>query len=142
MFRRKKKPKVFVKALPMPVLIRQAIYDSIFEENAEQIADMLGLSPVSSDVSEMESKASQDRLSRFSALLPIIDAHSDIAAKISASAYVIQAKDEGKEMFIEEDNVDDLANLFKIVSMSAVVSCISTLLNLELIETKVETVHE
>jgi hypothetical protein len=136
MFRRRRK-KVSVHAVPMPVLIRQAIYDSIFEEHAEEIADMLGLSPVSKDVSEMEAIASSNRISSFASLIPIIDAHSDIAARIAASAYIIQAKEEGKDDFITGDNVEDLSGLFKLVSMSAAVSCISTLLHLDLIETKV-----
>lgn len=142
-FRRKKKSKIKVRAMPMPVLIRQAIYDSIFEENAEEIAAMLGLSPVSEDVSQMESEASQERINKFNVLMPLIDAHSDISAKIAAAAYVIQAKEEGKEVFIEGDSQDDLAHLFKIVSMSSAVSCLSTLIGLGLVETKVEEgMHE
>ena len=123
--------------VPYQSLVRQAIYDSIFEENAEKIAEMLGLSPVSEDVSELEERDSQERLGRFSALMPFIDAHSDIAAKIAASAYVIQAEQEGKSEFINDTNIDDLSDLFKLVSMSSAVSCISTLMNLGLLETEV-----
>lgn len=123
--------------VPYQSLVRQAIYDSIFEENAEKIAEMLGLSPVSEDVSELEERDSQERLGRFSALMPFIDAHSDIAAKIAASAYVIQADQEGKSEFINDTNIDDLYDLFKLVSMSSAVSCISTLMNLGLLETEV-----
>lgn len=123
--------------VPYQSLVRQAIYDSIFEENAEKIAEMLGLSPVSEDVSELEERDSQERLGRFSALMPFIDAHSDIAAKIAASAYVIQAEQEGKSEFINGTNIDDLSDLFKLVSMSSAVSCISTLMNLGLLETEV-----
>lgn len=123
--------------VPYQSLVRQAIYDSIFEENAEKIAEMLGLSPVSEDVSELEERDSQERLGRFSALMPFIDAHSDIAAKIAASAYVIQADQEGKSEFINDTNIDDLSDLFKLVSMSSAVSCISTLMNLGLLETEV-----
>ena len=100
---------------------------------------MLGLTAISNDVSEMETRASQDRINKFIQLMPIIDAHSDIAAKVAASAYVIQAKEEGKEGFLEDEGIDDLTHLFKLVSMSAAVSCISTLINMELIETKVES---
>lgn len=137
MFKRKKK-RIRVHAVPMPVLIRQAIYDSIFEENAEEIATILGLAPVSDEVSEMEAQASSRRIEGLAPLMPIIDAHSDIAARIASAAYVIQAKDEGREDFLSETSIDDLSNLFKLVSISSAVSCISTLIHLDLIETKVE----
>ena len=138
MIGRRSKRRVKVHAVPMPVLIRQAIYDSIFEEHAEEIATMLGLAPVSEDVSEMEAQASTKRISEFAPLMPIIDAHSDIAARIAGAAYMIQAREEGKEDFLSETNVEDLSSLFKLVSMSSAVSCISTLIHLGLIETKVE----
>lgn len=74
----------------MPILIRQVIYDSIFD-SADEIASMMGLAPISDEVSEMEERASEERIAQFSALLPFIDAHSDIAAQVACSAYSIEA---------------------------------------------------
>lgn len=136
-FRRKKYKVVdHVVNVSMPILIRQVIYDSIFE-SSEKIASMMGLAPISDEVSEMEERASLERIAQFSALLPFIDAHSDISAQVACSAYAIEADLVNNSVPGSEEALEELTRLFKLVSMSASVSCISTLMNLGLLETKV-----
>lgn len=120
--------------VPMPILIRQVIYDSAFDF-ADQIANKMGLPPVSEEVHDMEEQASADRIAKFSALLPFIDAHADIAAQVASTAYTIEA-DSPFELE-DSENLAELTKLFKIISVSSSVSCISTLMNLGLLETKV-----
>ena len=136
-FRRKKKRVVFednrVTHLPLPVLIRQVIYDSMLMP-AEEIAESMGLPPVSDEVAEMEERASQDRLERFAHLIPFIDSHADIASKIAASAYMLDSDDFGDEESIGMEDIENLTKLFRLVSLSSTLSCVSTLFNLELIE--------
>jgi len=62
---RKRKLK-YVTQVSLPVLIRQVIYDSMLTP-PEGIAIAMGLPPISDEVSEMEERASEDRLSKFSA---------------------------------------------------------------------------
>ena len=70
-FRRKKRfIRRELKHIPLPILIRQVIYDTMLEP-AEGIADALGLPPISDEVADMESQASQKRLERFANLLPL-----------------------------------------------------------------------
>jgi hypothetical protein len=137
---KKKKRKVRTKIIEMrmPVLVRQVIYDSIYDAS-EAIAEKLGLPPISEEVSSMESRASEDRLSKFSPLIPFIEAHSDISARVSASAYQLEMLENNPEdgPFIEED-LEHIIGLFKIVSLSAAVSVISTLMSLELLDTPVK----
>ena len=76
--------------------MREIIYDAMLTPT-EGIADLMGLPPISSEVAEMEEQASQDRLSNIAALLPFIDAHADIAAKIATSAYML-----------DEENAEDI----------------------------------
>jgi len=118
--------------------MRQAIYDSVFDDQAEEIAEMMGLSPISKEVSEMEERDSSERIRKFSALIPLINSHADMSARISASAYIIQAKEEGMNSLIDADNFEDLADLFKTISLSASVSCIATLINLDLLDCNVK----
>jgi hypothetical protein len=120
--------------VPMPILIRQVVYDSIFNYSYE-ISNKMGLPPISEEVHDMEERASQERISKFSALLPFIDAHADIAAKVAAMAYVIES--DNPIEFEDSTNFAELTKLFKLVSLSSSVSCISTLMNLGLLETKV-----
>lgn len=127
---RKKKKKVMFHSMSVPALIRQSIYDTMLTP-AEGIANAMGLPPISEEVSEMEERASDERIGRISALLPFIDSHSEITANIVSSAY-----------FLESDKIDDITpeemsemtRLFKLVALAATVSGISTLVDLELIE--------
>ena len=141
-FRRRKEKKEkydiidHVVNVSLPILIRQVIYDSIFEDS-DEIASMMGLAPISDEVSEMEVRASDERIAQFSALLPFIDAHSDIAAQVACSAYSIESGISNNPSPGSDEALEELTRLFKLVSMSASVSCISTLMNLGLLETKV-----
>jgi hypothetical protein len=138
-FKRKKKAKVVkVNHIPLPILIRQAIYDTMLEP-AEGIADVMGLPPISDEVADMEADASQERLERFANLIPFIDSHSDIASRIAAAAYALDDdNDDTNVLNLHEDDYEKIYSLFKIVALSSSISCISTLFNLNLIESKVD----
>lgn len=135
-WRRKKRLK-HVTQVSLPVLIRQVIYDSMLTPT-EGIAVAMGLPPISDEVSEMEERASEDRLSKFSALLPFIDSHADIASRIATSAYILE-DDSTDEIDAEE--IESMTRLFRLVSLASSVSCVSTLINLGLVESKVVS-HE
>lgn len=138
-FRRKKKHRDLpFSKLTIPSLIRQAIYDSMLMP-PERIAVKLGLPPISEEVSEMEERASDERIHRIHAILPFIESHSEIAAKITATAYLLEG-DNLSDISMEE--VNQMTDLFKLVALSATTSCISTLVDLELLECKVEHDHE
>lgn len=122
--------------LTLPVLIRQIIYDSMLMP-AEDIAREMGLPPVSDEVAEMEEEASQDRISRFSRLIPFIDSHADIMARIATAAYLLDEQED--DSIIDTSDTDAMTRMFRLVALSATISCMSTLFSLELIESEVET---
>jgi len=130
-FRRKKKDRISVETVPLPVLIRQVIYDSMLMPT-EGIANALGLPPISDEVADMEEQASEERLERFASLIPFIDSHADMMSKIATSAYLLEESDE--EAKIKVDEVADLTKLFRLVALSSSLSCVSTLFNLGLVE--------
>ena len=127
--------RVEIKHLPLPVLIRQVIYDTMLMP-AEDIANIMGLPPISDDVAEMEERESQKRLERFAKLIPFIDSHADIAARIAASAYMIEDDEEdyGELEKLGIEDLEQLTRLFRLVALSSSISCVSTLFNLGLIK--------
>jgi hypothetical protein len=135
-WKRKRKLKT-VTQVSLPILIRQVIYDSMLTPT-EGIAMAMGLPPISDEVSEMEERASEERLLTFSALLPFIDSHADIAAKIATAAYVLE--DDNMDE-VEAEELEGMTRLFRLVSLASSVSCVSTLISLGLIESKVVS-HE
>lgn len=136
-FRRRRKVHLMERTInvPLPILIRQVVYDSIFD-SSQEISNLMGLPPVSNEVHEMELRASDDRISRFSGLVPFIDAHADISAQVSTFAYLLEADKDRKE-FADQEALEELTKLFKLISMSASMSCISTLMDLGLLDTEV-----
>ena len=140
MFGRKRKrnfERLEVKHIPLPVLIRQVIYDTMLMP-AEDLAHAMGLPPISEEVSEMEERASQERLERFSFLLPFIDSHADIASKIAVSAYMLEEDGEEELEKFGIDDIENMGKLFRLVALSSSLSCVSTLFSLGLIESKVK----
>jgi hypothetical protein len=131
-FKRKKKV-VSVTQVPLTVLMREIIYDAMLTP-VEGIAEAMGLPPISEEVAEMEVQASEERLSNIAALLPFIDAHADIAARIATSAYLL---DEENSEETAPEQLEQLTHLFKMVALSSAVSCVSTLTNIGLIESRV-----
>lgn len=133
-FKRRKKKEVMVDQVPLSVLIRQVIYDSMLMP-PEGIADLMGLPPISEEVSEMEERASQARLQRLGTLLPFIDAHADISARVATSAYVLDDEDDNE--MLDEVTIDKLTELFRLVALASSVSCVSTLFSLGLVHSSV-----
>jgi hypothetical protein len=138
LFNRKKKRRITkIIELRMHILIRQMIYDSIFDD-PEHIADSMGLPPISKEVSEMEDRASVERLRAFAALVPFLESHADIAARIAATAYNLETVDDGLlDGILEEEHLETITSLFRLVSLSSSVSAISTLMDLGLLDTEV-----
>jgi hypothetical protein len=132
-FWRRNKRKITVTQVPLSVLMRQIVYDAMLTPT-EGIAEMMGLPPISDEVAEMEEEAHQDRLSNIAALLPFIDAHAEILAQVATAAYILDAENAGE---FPEDGMDQLNQLFRMVALASSVSCVSTLSNIGLIDSKV-----
>jgi len=132
LFRKKKTKEVTIKTISPGVQIRKIIYDSGIKQ-PELIAEMLGLTPLSMDVAEMEESASEERLAKLAPILPVIEMHSMISAQISAMTYFASAMEDG-EGTPDEEVFDAMTTLFKHVSFSAAVSCMTALVDLNLIK--------
>jgi hypothetical protein len=133
----RKKEKHMVTQVPLSVLMRQIVYDAMLTPT-EGIAEMMGLPKISDEVADMEQQAHEDRLSDIAVLLPFIDAHADIVARVATSAYVL---DDEQEAYPEEA-LEQLTRLFRMVSLASAVSCVSTLNNIGLIHSNVEETDE
>jgi hypothetical protein len=136
--RRKKKKVVSVTQVPLTVLMREIVYDTMLTPT-EGIANLMGLPAISDEVAHMEEDASQTRLSNIASLLPFIDAHADIAAKIATSAYLL---DEENNEDMAQEHLDQLNTLFRMIALASSVSCVSTLVNIGLVESMVENYVE
>jgi hypothetical protein len=113
--------------------MRQIVYDTMLTPT-EGIAEMMGLPPISDEVADMEEEAHETRLGNIAGLLPFIDAHAEILAKIATAAYTL---DNDLPEEVPAGGMEMLSDLFKMVALASSVSCVSTLKNIGLIDSKV-----
>ena len=132
-FWKRKRKIVNVTQVPLSVLMRQIVYDTMLSPT-EGIADMMGLPPISDEVADMEEEAHETRLGNIAGLLPFIDAHAEIMAKIATAAYTL---DNDLPEEVPAGGLEMLSDLFKMVALASSVSCVSTLKNIGLIDSKV-----
>ncbi|CAB4152300.1 hypothetical protein UFOVP621_2 [uncultured Caudovirales phage] len=131
-FRKKRGPSIEVTTLSPTAQIRKVIYDTGCK-NPEQVAILMGLTNLSSDVAEMETYASELRINRLLPIFPVVESHAMVSAQVSAMSYFQSALEDGEEM-PEEELVIALTQMFKFVSFSAAVSCLAALFDLGLIQ--------
>ena len=132
-FWKRKRDAVSVTQVPLSVLMRQIVYDAMLSPT-EGIAEMMGLPPISDEVADMEQEAHETRLSNIAGLLPFIDAHAEILAKVATAAYTL---DNDLPEEVPAGGLEMLNELFKMVALASSVSCVSTLKNIGLIESRV-----
>jgi hypothetical protein len=127
-----KEVKTEILTLQVSTLIRNLLYDSLLE-NPESISHRLGLPPISEEVSEMEQEASTARIKRIEVLLPFITAHADMYSEISFAKYCsVMSLDD-----MSESAQETVSSLFKLISFASATSCLSTLVDLGLVEVPV-----
>lgn len=132
-FWKRKKKAVSVTQVPLSVLMRQIVYDAMLSPT-EGIAEMMGLPPISDEVADMEQEAHETRLGNIAGLLPFIDAHAEILAKIATAAYTL---DNESSEAPPAGGLEMLNGLFRMVALASSVSCVSTLKEIGLIESRV-----
>lgn len=124
---KKKQDKVLLFEVPVGMLMRQTVYDSMIGD-PEETADMLGFPPQSDDVSDMERSASEDRLDRVSVLMPVIKMQSGVVAQAAA---MFQSEKAPKEF--SEELVETVITAYTAVAFSAAVAVVSNLVDLKLL---------
>ena len=115
--------------VPFSTIMRWSLYD-LSVESPNEIAVLLGLSPVSDEGHQKEEEDSESRLEDLDEMLPFMDIISELNAKIVVATQIRDA-----EMEISPDEVEIMTSLYKAVSFSALVSAFSSGIHLGMIHT-------
>lgn len=115
--------------VPFSTIMRWSLYD-LSVESPNEIAVLLGLSPVSDEGHQKEEEDSESRLENLDEMLPFMDIISELNAKIVVATQIRDA-----EMEISPDEVEIMTSLYKAVSFSALVSAFSSGIHLGMIHT-------
>jgi len=128
-FRKKREDPIERTEVPFSTIMRWALYD-LSVENPNEIATVLGLSPVSDEGHQKEEDDSEERLSALDEMLPFMDIISELNAKI-----VVATQIRDSSIDVSEDDIDLMTGLYKIISFSALVSAFSSGIQLGMLHT-------
>jgi hypothetical protein len=131
-FRRKKhEVGISTSEVPMTTLYRWFLYDTGLDD-ANKLAELVGLSRVSEEGDVKEQEDSDQRLSYLYHLLPYIDAISDMAAD------TFVALQEGKDSDgLTEEEVNASRIIYKAVSMASLIGALSIGLHIGVLDSDV-----
>jgi hypothetical protein len=125
-WRKKRDTGLMVFEIHSSSLARNTVYDSMIG-NPSEIAVLVGLSPLSDDVDEMERKASAERLIRLSGLTPVLAFQASLIAQ---AAVKFQARATEQD---DDEALDLIEQAYSAVAFSAAVATLSNLLDLDII---------
>lgn len=118
--RRKHEYEVVSTEVPMSTILRWYLYDTGLDD-ANKLAEFVGLNKVSAEGDVKEQEDSDIRVSRIMELMPYIDALSDISADTMAALHMSN----GKGLDLTEEETDSSKIIYKAVSMSSLIGALS-----------------
>lgn len=120
--------------VPLTTLTRWSLYD-LGLENPNSLAEELGLTPVSQEGEEKELEDSSNRLNKINHLASYLDLVADINAQILSASHLVHLKEHGViAQDVEEEDLEELGEFFKTISISALVIAFSSAMNLGMIQ--------
>lgn len=124
-FKRKDDPVSIVTDVPVSTIKRWYIYDTALD-NENEVASLIGLSPVSDEGHSKERQDSEQRLRTISHLMPYIDLISEVAAESVANMQFNEMKKAG--VIDESTDPEELAIMhmvYQAIAISALVGGLS-----------------
>ena len=123
---------VVTSEVPMSTVYRWYLYDTAMNENINELAEAVGLNPISEEGEAKEREDSEERLLHLKEMFPFMDAISDLSSKVLTSIHL-------KELHtMDEDHddaaVDDMLAVYKAVAFSTLVGAFSIGINLGLVQ--------
>jgi hypothetical protein len=127
--RRKPEYEVVSTEVPMSTILRWYLYDTGLDD-ANKLAEFVGLNKVSEEGNVKEQEDSDIRVSRIMELMPYIDALSDISADTMAALHKSTGKGEG----LSEEETESTKIIYKAVSMSSLIGALSIGISIGILE--------
>jgi hypothetical protein len=119
--------------IPFSTITRWGLYD-LSIDNPNEIATMLGLTPVSAEGDEKEVEDSAIRLAALDEILPYIDIISELNAKVIVATQMREFS-EDFESKLDEEEVEAMTEFYKAIGFSALVTAFSVGIELDIIHT-------
>lgn len=127
---RKKDEETVVVSVPVDVIHRQMLYDGL--QDVRALGELAGLAPVSDEVDEMERRESEKRLEDIAYLFPCLMNQTEWMATLAVAVQLKELEEAGAS--ITEQELEQLTHAVLALVRSSVVSSVSTIVGLGLLE--------
>jgi hypothetical protein len=117
--------------IPMSTVLRWYLYDTGIE-NPNEIAELVGLTPVSDEGDAKEREDSNNRIEDIMFLMPFIETIASISADVISSIHIKNYIKNNPDEIVDED-VEAIGLVYKAVAMSNIVGTLAIANHLDLI---------
>lgn len=125
-------PEVETYAIPLSSIYRWYCYD-LGISNTDKVDAAFGLTPVSPDGKDMEKEASEKRLRAILPLMPFIDTMALLNTTVLVESHAAAPSEVLGDLEISDHMLDMLSTVYSFVSRAAIVSTLSTAIELGLV---------
>jgi len=134
-FKRKKDDyEIVTNEVPMSTIYRWYLYDTAITENVNELADRLGLTPVSPEGEAKEKEDSHERLHAVEPLFPFLDSISELSSQVLTNIHIKEMEETGGDVEELMENLDSMGTVYKAIALSTLMGAFSIALSLGLVE--------
>ena len=136
-FRKDKDPEfeIVTNDIPFSTVFRWYLYDVDITDNVSELADALGLSPISEEGETKELEDSEARLEAITPLMPFLYNMAEISASVMSAIHAQELVDGENDIDAEDlEMLSETHTVYKAVALSTLVGTFSTALELGIVE--------
>lgn len=138
--RRKPEIEIITNDVPMSTVWRWYLYDTSLTDEVNELAEVIGLSPISEEGEAKELEDSERRMAFASPLFPFLESMAEVSATVMSAIHAKEMVEDNPESTIEEDEetaqiIASMHNVYKAVALSTLIGTFSGALELGIIET-------
>lgn len=126
-----------VSDVPFSIVSRWYLYDTELTPDVNELAEMIGLSPVSEEGDVKEREDSEARMKELAPLLPFLEAMSELSARAISTLHIKEMSNRLSEDELEEalDELDAMVLVYRAIALSTLIGTVSSALHLGMIYT-------
>jgi len=133
LFNREPKFETLKVDIPMTTLVRWYLYDTELVEPNE-LAELVGLTPVSSEGDEVEKQESELRIAQVAPLFPYLESIADISASVLTALHTKELSVHDPELSEElAPEIQSMLQVYKAVALTTLIGAFSIGMDLDLL---------
>ena len=132
--RKKLKYEIITNEVPMSTVMRWYLYDTALTENVNELADRIGLTPISQEGEAKEQEDSDERLLNVEPLYVFLESMADLSSQVLVNIHIKELEEHGEDADDLMENLENMANVYKAIALSTLMGTFSSALSLGLID--------